>query len=40
MPDELTTAVIRRYLDALPGDTAAEPIVRELLERAVGRPSS
>jgi hypothetical protein len=36
MPDELTTAVIRRYLDALPGETAAEPIVRELLERSVG----
>jgi hypothetical protein len=37
MPDEPTTAVIRRYLHALPGDTAAEPIVRELLERSVGR---
>jgi RNA polymerase sigma-70 factor (ECF subfamily) len=37
MPDEPTTVVIQRYLDALPGDTAAEPIVRELLERAVGR---
>ena len=32
-----TTAVIQRYLDALPGDAAAEPIIRELLERAVGR---
>jgi hypothetical protein len=38
--EEPTTVLIRRYLDALPGDTAAEPIVRELLERAVGRPSS
>jgi RNA polymerase sigma-70 factor (ECF subfamily) len=37
MPDEPTTVVIQRYLDALPGDTAAEPIIRELLERAVGR---
>jgi RNA polymerase sigma-70 factor (ECF subfamily) len=37
MPDEPTTAVIQRYLDALPGDQAAEPIIRELLERAVGR---
>jgi RNA polymerase sigma factor (sigma-70 family) len=37
MPDESTTVVIQRYLDALPGDAAAEPVVRELLERAVGR---
>jgi RNA polymerase sigma-70 factor (ECF subfamily) len=37
MPDEPTTAVIQRYLDALPGDAAAEPVVRELLERAAGR---
>jgi RNA polymerase sigma factor (sigma-70 family) len=38
MHEEPTTAVIQRYLDALPGDpAAAEPIVRELLERAVGR---
>src|SRR5262249_28589598 len=32
-----TTGIIQHYLDALPGDTAAEPVVRELLERAVGR---
>jgi RNA polymerase sigma-70 factor (ECF subfamily) len=32
-----TTVIIQRYLDALPGDTSAEPIIRELLERAVGR---
>ena len=32
-----TTVIIQRYLDALPGDTAAEPIVRGLMERAVGR---
>ena len=37
MHDEPTTAVIQRYLDALPGDAAAEPVIRELLERAVGR---
>jgi RNA polymerase sigma-70 factor (ECF subfamily) len=37
MHEEPTTVVIQRYLEALPGDTAAEPIVRELLERAVGR---
>jgi RNA polymerase sigma-70 factor (ECF subfamily) len=37
MPDEPTTVIIQRYLDALPGDTSAEPIVRELLERAAGR---
>jgi RNA polymerase sigma factor (sigma-70 family) len=36
MPDEPTTAVIQRYLDAPPGD-AAEPIIRDLLERSVGR---
>jgi RNA polymerase sigma-70 factor (ECF subfamily) len=32
-----TTVVIQRYLDALPGDTDAEPLVRQLLERAAGR---
>jgi hypothetical protein len=37
MHEQPTTVIIQRYLDALPGDTAAEPIVRELLERAVGR---
>jgi hypothetical protein len=37
MHEEPTTFVIQRYLDALPGDTAAEPLVRELLERSVGR---
>jgi RNA polymerase sigma factor (sigma-70 family) len=37
MPDEPTTAAIQRYLNALPGDTAAEPLVRELLDRAVRR---
>src|SRR5262245_17866437 len=37
MDEEPTTVIIQRYLDALPGDAAAEPIVRELLERALGR---
>ena len=37
MHEEPTTAVIQRYLDALPGDPVAEPIIRELLDRAVGR---
>jgi hypothetical protein len=35
MREEPTTHVIQRYLDALPHDAAAEPIVRELLDRAV-----
>jgi RNA polymerase sigma-70 factor (ECF subfamily) len=37
MPDQPTTVIIQRYLDALPGDMDAESVVRELLERAVGR---
>jgi RNA polymerase sigma-70 factor (ECF subfamily) len=37
MDEAHTTVVIQRYLDALPGDTTAEPIVRELLERSAGR---
>jgi RNA polymerase sigma-70 factor (ECF subfamily) len=37
MPDEQTTVVIQRYLDALAGDAPADPIIRELLERAAGR---
>jgi RNA polymerase sigma-70 factor (ECF subfamily) len=37
MHEEPTTVIVQRYLDALPGGTAAEPIVRELLERAAGR---
>jgi RNA polymerase sigma-70 factor (ECF subfamily) len=35
--EEPTTAAIQRYLDALPGDPAAETVIRELMERAVGR---
>jgi RNA polymerase sigma-70 factor (ECF subfamily) len=37
MHEEPTTFIIQRYLDALPGDAAAEPVIRELLARAVGR---
>jgi RNA polymerase sigma-70 factor (ECF subfamily) len=37
MHEEPTTVVIQRYLDALPGGPDAEPIIRGLLERAVGR---
>jgi RNA polymerase sigma factor (sigma-70 family) len=37
MDEAPTTVVIQRYLDALPGDAAAEPVVRELLQRAAGR---
>jgi RNA polymerase sigma-70 factor (ECF subfamily) len=37
MHEEPTTVVIQRYLDALPGDTSAEPHIRALLERAAGR---
>ena len=37
MPDEPTTVGVQRYLDALAGDTPGEPLIRELLERAVGR---
>jgi RNA polymerase sigma-70 factor (ECF subfamily) len=37
MHEEPTTVIIQRYLDAMPGDSAAEPVIRELLERAVGR---
>jgi RNA polymerase sigma factor (sigma-70 family) len=37
MTEDHTTAVVQRYLDALAGDTPAEPIVRALLDRAVRR---
>jgi RNA polymerase sigma-70 factor (ECF subfamily) len=37
MKDEHTTAVVQRYLDELEGDSPAEPIVRDLLDRAVRR---
>ena len=37
MPDEPTTAAIQRCLDALHGDASAEPLIRDLLGRAVQR---
>jgi RNA polymerase sigma factor (sigma-70 family) len=37
MHDEPTTVVVQRYLDALQGDACAEPIIREVVDRAVGR---
>jgi RNA polymerase sigma factor (sigma-70 family) len=37
MDEEHTTAAVQRYLDALVGDAAAEPVVRALLDRAVRR---
>jgi RNA polymerase sigma factor (sigma-70 family) len=37
MSEEPTTAAVQRLLDALAGDTPPEPIVRELLDRAVRR---
>ena len=35
--DHSTTATVQRYLDALAGDTPADPIIRALLDRAVRR---
>jgi RNA polymerase sigma factor (sigma-70 family) len=37
MDEKPTTAVIQRYLDELPGDSPADPIIQELLERSVSR---
>jgi RNA polymerase sigma factor (sigma-70 family) len=37
MNEQPTTFVIQRYLDALQEGTAAEPIIRDLLDRAVRR---
>ena len=37
MSDDHTTAVVERYLIALAGDGPADPVIRELLDRAVGR---
>jgi RNA polymerase sigma factor (sigma-70 family) len=37
MSDEPTTAALQRCLDALQRDAAAEPLIRDLLERAVRR---
>jgi RNA polymerase sigma factor (sigma-70 family) len=37
MGEDCTTAVVQGYLDELEGDSPSEPIVRELLDRAVHR---
>ncbi len=37
MPEENSTAVVQRYLDALAGDAPAEPVIRALLDRSVRR---
>jgi RNA polymerase sigma-70 factor (ECF subfamily) len=37
MNEEPTTAAIQRCLDALQGEAPAEPLIRELVDRAVGR---
>src|ERR1700745_2854545 len=37
MSEGNTTAAVQRYLDALAGDVAPEPVVRALLDRAVRR---
>jgi RNA polymerase sigma factor (sigma-70 family) len=37
MSDEPTTVVVQRYLDALPGESVDEPLIRELLERSAAR---
>jgi RNA polymerase sigma-70 factor (ECF subfamily) len=37
MSGEPTTAVVQRYLDALAGDTPAEPIIRALVDQSVRR---
>lgn len=37
MTEDHTTAVVERYLIALAGDVPTDPVVRDLLDRAVGR---
>jgi RNA polymerase sigma-70 factor (ECF subfamily) len=37
MASEQTSAVVQRYLDALAADAQADPVVRDLLDRAVRR---
>jgi RNA polymerase sigma-70 factor (ECF subfamily) len=37
MNEEPTTVIIQRCLDALQGDADSEPLIRDVLERAVGR---
>jgi RNA polymerase sigma-70 factor (ECF subfamily) len=36
MSENHTTAVVQRYLDALAEETSADPIMRAMLDRAVG----
>ena len=37
MASEQTSAVVQRYLDALAAGTPADPVIRDLLDRAVRR---
>jgi RNA polymerase sigma factor (sigma-70 family) len=37
MVENHTTAVVQRYLDTLAGETLADPLIRALLDRCVGR---
>jgi RNA polymerase sigma-70 factor (ECF subfamily) len=37
MDEDPTTAAVQRYLDAMAGDAPADPVIRALLDRAVGR---
>src|SRR5262245_36852381 len=37
MIEERTTAAVQRYLDELAGNSPAEPIIRDLLDRAIRR---
>ena len=37
MSEENTSAAVQRYLDALAGQAPAEPIIRDLMDRAVRR---
>ena len=37
MGEDRTTVVVQRCLDALAGETPADPLIRALLDRAVGR---
>ena len=39
MSDDRTTAVVQRYLDALAADAPADPVIRDLLDRAVPGPN-
>jgi RNA polymerase sigma-70 factor (ECF subfamily) len=37
MSEDHTTAAVQRYLDAMAGDAPADPVIRAMLDRAVGR---